>query len=87
MTTLAVENPELAYPGLPDGMAWDVAALVAGAAAFDRHFNSVGCSTPYHPAVPTFALGGVAAAVEAAHDWPFDLRERVLYALALVQGS
>ncbi len=87
MTALAVENPELTYPGLPDGMAYDVAALVAGAAAFDRHVVAVGCPAPYHPAVPTFALVGVADAVESAHDWPSDLRERVLYALALAQGS
>ena len=94
MTTIA--DPDTRFPGLPDGTAASVAAVVeartAGLWVLVAHLRDGGCPTPISPASYgqlLVALSSVVADVEEAAweaDWPEDLRATVVGACIDVEG-
>lgn len=61
-----VASPDDLYPGLDDGLAYDVAAVVAGRDALIRHLRDAGCPAPTHPAAIASVLADVGQAVAEA---------------------
>ena len=79
MTTLA--DPDTRFPGLPDGLAYDVAAVVAGLPALVEHLRSGGCPAPSHPEALRSVLDDVEYAAFLADRWTDALRDEVFAAV------
>jgi hypothetical protein len=82
-------DPDTRFPGLPDGAAYDVAAVVeartAGLWVLVEHLRANGCPNPNWPdLLSTVVADAEYAAWEA--DWPEDLRVAVVGACIDIEG-
>ncbi len=86
----AVLDPETRFPGLPDGMAHAVAAVVeartAGLWVLARHLRDSGCPFPARADVMAELVGRVEDEALECPEWPVGLREAVVTACADVAG-
>ena len=89
-------DPESRFPGLPDGMAYSVAAVVeartAGLWVLVSHLRESGCPVPIGPDSYARFLAVLASAVADVEyaawdaDWPDELRGAVVDACIDIEG-
>jgi hypothetical protein len=88
MTALA--DPDTRFPGLPDGTAYDVAAVVeartAGLWVLVKHLRDGGCPRPTLPDVLLTVVRRAESEAYFADDWTEQLRDAVIGACADVEN-
>ena len=84
---MTLADPDTRFPGLPDGLAYDVAAVIAGLPALVEHLRSGGCPDPSHPEALRSVLDNVENAAFLADHWTDQERAYVLAAVDRVDQA
>jgi hypothetical protein len=84
-------DPDTRFPGLPDGTAYDVAAVVeartAGLWVLVAHLRDGGCPDPHSPDLLAQLVARVEAECWWAEDWADELRDVVVGACEAVEDQ
>jgi len=85
--TLPGDDPEIRFPGLPDGFAYDLAAVHQGPAKFAAHLRAGGCPVPGHPESMRSVLDPLEDEVHLVEGWTTFQRDKALVAIDKLRGA